>query len=138
MKDEIKIVSIGQGDPDLLNIVTINSLRKAEQLILRTGNHPLTAWLESNKIAYQTLDELYGDAEDFDQLAQLIADLIRGLRTRVYEYQHSVPKAAQNANAVQELISRMEALSENADQLMLFINEGIEELAKINRQLFEL
>lgn len=74
MKDEIKIVSIGQGDPDLLNIVTINSLRKAEQLILRTGNHPLTAWLESNKIAYQTLDELYGDAEDFDQLAQLIAD----------------------------------------------------------------
>ena len=71
-------------------------------------------------------------------LAQLIADLIRGLRTRVYEYQHSVPKAAQNANAVQELISRMEALSENADQLMLFINEGIEELAKINRQLFEL
>lgn len=74
MKDEIKIVSIGQGDPDLLNIVTINSLRKAEQLILRTGKHPLTAWLESNKIAYQTLDELYGDAEDFDQLAQLIAD----------------------------------------------------------------
>ena len=74
MKDEIKIVSIGQGDPDLLNIVTINSLRKAEQLILRTRNHPLTSWLESNKIAYQTLDELYGDAEDFDQLAQLIAD----------------------------------------------------------------
>jgi hypothetical protein len=32
----------------------------------------------------------------------------------------------------------MEALSENADQLMLFINEGIEELSKINRQLFEM
>lgn len=71
-------------------------------------------------------------------LADLIKDLLRGLRTRVYEYQHSVPKAAQNANAVQELISRMEALSENADQLMLFINEGIEELSKINRQLFEM
>ena len=48
-------------------------------------------------------------------LADLIKDLLRGLRTRVYEYQHSVPKAAQNANAVQELINRMEALSENAD-----------------------
>ena len=71
-------------------------------------------------------------------LADLIKDLLRGLRTRVYEYQHSVPKAAQNANAVQEIISRMEALSENADQLMLFINEGIEELSEINRQLFEM
>jgi len=68
-------------------------------------------------------------------LADLIKDLLRGLRTRVYEYQHSVPKAAQNANSVQEIISRMEALSENADQLMLFINEGIEELSKIKRQL---
>ena len=48
-------------------------------------------------------------------LSDLIKDILRGLRTRAYEYQHSVPKAAQNANAVQELISRMEALSENAD-----------------------
>ena len=74
MKNEIKIVSIGQGDPDLLNVITINTLQKAEQLILRTGNHPLTVWLKANTINYQTLDELYGDAEDFDQLAQDIAD----------------------------------------------------------------
>ncbi|MBP5729352.1 MAG: MazG family protein [Clostridia bacterium] len=76
MKGEIKIVSIGQGNPDLLNVMTINTLREAERLILRTGNHPLTGWLDVNKIVYQTLDHLYGDAEDFDQLTHQIADEI--------------------------------------------------------------
>lgn len=69
------------------------------------------------------------------KLEEVIKDIIRGLRTRVYEYQHSVPKAAQNANAVQELISKMEAFAEDADKLMLFITEGTEELANVVRQL---
>lgn len=72
------------------------------------------------------------------KLKEVIDDIIRGLRTRVYEYQHSVPKAAQRANAVQELISKMETLSENADKLAMFVNSGIEELADIQRKLVEL
>jgi hypothetical protein len=72
------------------------------------------------------------------KLEEVIKDIIRGLRTRVYEYQHSVPKAAQNANEVQELISKMEAFAEDADKLMLFITEGTEELANVVRQLSEL
>jgi hypothetical protein len=34
------------------------------------------------------------------KLSEVLGDIIRGLRTRIYEYQHSVPKAAQSANAV--------------------------------------
>lgn len=78
MKSEILIVSIGQGDPDLLNAKSVNALRKGDELFLRTGNHPLTKWLDTNNIVYQTLDHIYENAEDFDQLNQLLADeLIR-------------------------------------------------------------
>lgn len=76
MKSEIIIVSIGQGDPDLLNVKTIRTLRESNRLILRTGRHPICGWLESNGIVYQTLDCFYENAEDFDQLNSIIADHI--------------------------------------------------------------
>lgn len=76
MKSEIIIVSIGQGDPDLLNEKTIRTLRESNHLLLRTGRHPIAVWLDSNNIAYQTLDHFYEDADDFDQLNRLIADYI--------------------------------------------------------------
>ncbi len=76
MKSEIIIVSIGQGDPDLLNAKTIRTLRESNHLLLRTGRHPIAVWLESNNIAYHTLDQFYEDADDFDQLNRLIADYI--------------------------------------------------------------
>ena len=76
MKSEIIIVSIGQGDPDLLNAKTIRMLRESNRLLLRTCRHPITAWLESNNIVYQTLDHFYDDADDFDHLNSMIADHI--------------------------------------------------------------
>ena len=76
MKSEIIIVSIGQGDPDLLNARTIRTLRESNHLLLRTGRHPITGWLESNSIVYQTLDHFYENADDFDQLNSMIADHI--------------------------------------------------------------
>lgn len=76
MKSEIIIVSIGQGDPDLLNAKTIRTLRESNRLLLRTGRHPITCWLESNNIVYQTLDHFYDEADDFDQLNCQISDFI--------------------------------------------------------------
>ena len=76
MKPVITIVSLGPGDPDLLNIKSINALRNACSLILRTANHPLTAWLDLQKISWCSLDHFYDTAEDFDELNRLIAEHI--------------------------------------------------------------
>ena len=76
MKSEIIVVSLGQGDPDLLNAKTIHALRESDHLILRTVRHPIAAWLETNNIIYDTLDHFYDDADDFDQLNCMIADYI--------------------------------------------------------------
>ena len=76
MKSEIIIVSLGQGDPDLLNNRTIRTLRESAHLILRTSRHPIAAWLQRNSISYQALDRYYDNAEDFDQLNRMIAEHI--------------------------------------------------------------
>ena len=64
----LRIVSVGPGDPALLNAATENTLRSAGTLVLRTGNHPLSAWLDQNHIPFRTMDSVYESADDFESL----------------------------------------------------------------------
>ena len=69
----LQIVSIGPGDPELLNIKTINALRSADTLVLRTGRHGLSAWLKSEQIPFFSMDDLYESSKDFESLSDAIA-----------------------------------------------------------------
>ena len=75
MKSGIIVLSLGNGDPDLLNIKTLKALRESDSLFLRTGNHPIVSWLKENGISFSTLDHLYDVSEDFDMLNQKITEL---------------------------------------------------------------
>ena len=78
MKPGIVIVSLGTGDPDLLNMKTIRILRDCGRLILRTESHSAVPWLQQNGIAYTSLDYLYRESNDFNLLNRRIAEeLIR-------------------------------------------------------------
>ena len=46
MTRSVVIVSVGPGDPSLLNEKTRDTLLHADRLILRTGRHPLSGWLK--------------------------------------------------------------------------------------------
>ena len=70
---KITVVTLGFGDPDLLNRKTIRFLLESNHLILRTGNHPISSWLLEKKVSYDTLDNLYDQADNFDDLNQTIA-----------------------------------------------------------------
>ncbi len=76
MKSGIIVLSLGNGDPDLLNIKTLKALRESDSLFLRTGNHPIVSWLKENGISFSTLDHLYDVSEDFDMLNQKITDYL--------------------------------------------------------------
>ena len=65
-RKSLTVVSIGPGDPSWLNQSTLNAIRKASPLILRTDHHPLAAWLGEQKIPYLSLDDLYDQSDDFD------------------------------------------------------------------------
>lgn len=70
----ITVVSIGPGDPSFLNVITVRTLRDASPLVLRTGRHPLSAWLETEGMAFRTLDHLYETSDDFDALSRAAAE----------------------------------------------------------------
>ena len=76
MSTGIIIVSLGPGDPDLLNMKTLNVLKNASPLILRTVMHPIVSWLNGLHIPYSSLDQLYEQSDDFDQLSRSAAEYL--------------------------------------------------------------
>lgn len=73
MKPTITVLSLGPCDPSLLTIQTSEALLNARKLILRTSQHPVAAWLDEKNIAYATMDALYDQYWDFDELHFAIA-----------------------------------------------------------------
>ena len=79
MTHTVTVVSVGTGDPDLLNTKTVSAIRGTGCLVLRTARHPLTAWLEKENISFSSLDSFYDEAEDFDSLNTHICDYLLSL-----------------------------------------------------------
>ncbi len=69
----LQIVSVGPGDSGFLNSKTVEALRNAGLLVLRTGRHPLTSWLADQGIPFRTMDSIYESSEDFESLSSAVA-----------------------------------------------------------------
>ncbi len=69
----ITIAPLGPDDGELLTLGAMRAMREADALILRTARHGAAAWLDENGIAYDTLDALYEQCEDFDELCERAA-----------------------------------------------------------------
>ncbi|MDD3409421.1 MAG: nucleoside triphosphate pyrophosphohydrolase [Eubacteriales bacterium] len=69
----ILVVPLGTGGPDTLTLAAADALRGAKRLILRTARHPMAAWLKAQGVAFESLDELYEQSEDFDAFNRAVA-----------------------------------------------------------------
>lgn len=63
--------------------------------------------------------------------SELMKKIISGLRTRIFEYLHTVPKEARMANDVQQLVDRINALSGGEQQFETFMGDAYAELRKL-------
>ena len=79
MKQSIILVNISSGNPDLLNIQTIKAIKESRTLVLRTSQSAIVSWLDQEKINYLSLDDIYENADDFDQLSSSIAERLWSL-----------------------------------------------------------
>ena len=68
MKPTITVVSLGPGDPKLLTLQSADALRRSRCLILRTARHRTADWLREEHIAFEDMDALYDQYDDFDEL----------------------------------------------------------------------
>ena len=64
--NRLTIVTLGTGAEMFLTRGAEKALKEAQRVVLRTGRHPMKRFLEAEGIAYETLDVLYDQYEDFD------------------------------------------------------------------------
>lgn len=80
----LTIIPLGPGDPNLLTLGSVQALKSAQRLILRTRRHPVADWLEKEGVAFETLDDLYDSSYDFDELNAAAAKKLWQLAPAAY------------------------------------------------------
>lgn len=73
--EQIRILGIGWHEDDL-TLGAVRALRSGDRIILRTGRCGCAEWLKSEGIAFETLDELFEECEDFDELIERSAQAV--------------------------------------------------------------
>ena len=111
MINTVEVISIGPGDPLLLNKKTTEAISGKEKIILRTANHPISAWLKSKNIPFQALDDLYLLSEDFEHLYSSVAETVWKSSEDYGTVVYAVPDALTD-RSVDYLISRKPPESE--------------------------
>lgn len=86
----ITIVGLGPGDPGLLTKAAWDLLHAAEELYVRTEQHPTLAALPS-ELAIHSFDAIYSGADDFASVYQQIAAEIIRLGSRPQGVIYAVP-----------------------------------------------
>ena len=77
MKQNITVVSLGPGEPELLTAQSLNTMKKAKRLIFRTVQHPGCAALTEAGVQSMSLDDYYDRYEDFDEMHRDMAKALR-------------------------------------------------------------
>lgn len=80
----ITIVGLGPGDPGRIPQENLTILRSGRKVILRTSHHPTVSFLVEQGIVFESCDDLYDNAESFDELYASIADRVLSAGDCVY------------------------------------------------------
>ena len=64
----ITVIALGSGREDDVTLGALRAMKAGDRLILRTEKCGAAALLLREGIAFDTLDDLYEEAEDFDEL----------------------------------------------------------------------
>lgn len=75
-KHTITVAALAPDSGDMLACGVYDALRSAPRLLLRTAVHGVADRLKSEGVAFETLDALYEQTEDFDELCDLAVEKI--------------------------------------------------------------
>lgn len=75
----ITITALGPDDASLLTLGAIEAMKGAKRLVLRTARHAAAAYLREMGVAFETLDALYEECEDFDELCEMAAEQLTSM-----------------------------------------------------------
>ncbi len=75
----ITITALGPDDASLLTLGAIEAMKGAKRLVLRTARHAAAEYLREKGVAFETLDALYEECEDFDELCEMAAEQLTSM-----------------------------------------------------------
>lgn len=74
--NKITVVSLGPGNREYLTLGAVEQMEKAGRVLLRSGRCDAADYLAERGIAFQTLDALHEECEDFDELIEKAATAV--------------------------------------------------------------
>lgn len=74
MAYQLTVAGLGPAGAELMTRGTWARIETAEQILLRTRIHPTVEALDAVGISYETYDDFYERADDFDELYEAITD----------------------------------------------------------------
>ncbi len=80
----ITVIGSGSGKAESLSLNAYKIIKASSNVILKTEKMPVTALLKSEGITYRTLDFIYEEAEDFDELNVRIKAFLENENEPVY------------------------------------------------------
>ena len=90
MREQITIVGLGPGDPRFLTAEAQEVLASADEVYLRTRQHPVSTALPGHAVLH-SFDALYESADSFEALYRAIADQVLALGARPQGVIYAVP-----------------------------------------------
>src|SRR5574341_765818 len=102
----ITLLGLGPGDPGQLTREAWEVLSSADEVYLRTRQHPTVLGLPST-IKIHSFDDLYEDGESFDEVYRAITNRIQGLGRRAQGVIYAVPGHPFVAEATCPKIARL-------------------------------
>lgn len=133
MKNQIIIVGLGPGSEEHLTLGSLKALEGADCLILRTEHHGITPYLRERNISFTSLDFLYEQAKDFDDLNQKAADYLISRVEKDGQIVYGIPgHGALGDASVEQLLKRIKG-----EGIAYTIIPGISQLDCIFSQLGE-
>ena len=73
MAGEITIIGLGPGDPKWVTRGAWDEIQSADEVFLRTKDHPVVSWLPKT-ISIYSFDDIYEEAEDFAEVYSTIVN----------------------------------------------------------------
>lgn len=105
MNGSIVVVGLGSGDENQLTLGVWKRLKASRTVYLRTADHPVTAWLDEEGIAYRTFDALYEEQASFSEVYEAIAvHLLQEAAETGSEIVYAVPGHPMVAEATTQLL----------------------------------
>lgn len=93
----ITIAALGPDSAELLTLGALNAMKAAGRLVLRTRRHGAAQLLEAQGVFFETLDALYEQCEDFDELCDLAARRLLAMARESESLCYAVSEPASDA-----------------------------------------